>query len=53
MKNLHAGGYLFVGGAILATANGFGQVVSIFGMLCILTGVGMLLYYVFSKNGNY
>ena len=30
----------------------FGKPVQIFGMACALVGVGMLLYYVFSKNGN-
>lgn len=30
----------------------FGKAMQIFGMVCVLIGVGMLLYYAFSKDGN-
>ncbi len=53
MKNLLAGGFLFVGGAILMTVNTFGNIIPFFGGACALVGVGMLVYYVFSKNGKY
>lgn len=52
MKNLAAGGFLFVGGAILMLVTEFGKAVPIFGMVCVLIGVGMLLYHTFSKDGN-
>lgn len=53
MKNLNAGGFLFVGGAILMLVTEFGEWVPIFGLICAMIGVGMLLYYVFSKDGEY
>ncbi|MCX2456074.1 hypothetical protein [Lacticaseibacillus nasuensis] len=53
MKNLQAGGFLFVGGAIIMTVTHFGQVIPILGGVCALLGVGMLLYYLFSQEGKY
>ena len=53
MKNLQAGGFLFVGGAIIMTVTQFGQVIPILGGVCELLGVGMLLYYLFSQEGKY
>lgn len=53
MKNLAAGGFLFVGGAILMLVTEFGKAVPVFGMACALIGVGMLIFYVFSKDGKY
>lgn len=53
MKNLIAGGFLFVGGAVLMLVSEFGQWVPIFGMVCAIVGVGMLLFFVFSKDGKY
>lgn len=53
MKNLLAGGFLFVGGAILMTVSEFGKIVPILGAACAVVGVGMLIYFVFSKDGKY
>ena len=53
MKNLNAAGFLFIGGAILMLVTEFGKAVQIFGLVCSAIGVGLLLYYVFSKNGKY
>ncbi|WP_461215384.1 hypothetical protein [Lacticaseibacillus sp. GG6-2] len=53
MKNLQAGGFLFVGGAIMMTVTRFGNVIPILGGVCALLGVGMLIYYLFSQNGKY
>ena len=53
MKNLQAGGFLFIGGAIIMTVTQFGKVVPIIGGVCALLGVGMLLYYLFSQDGQY
>lgn len=52
MKNLIAGGFLFVGGAVLMLVTAF-EWAPIAGLLCALIGVGMLGYYVFSKDGKY
>lgn len=52
MKNLQAGGFLFVGGAILMTSE-FAKLVPIIGAVCVLIGGGMLVYYLFSQNGKY
>ena len=48
MKNLLAGGFLFVGGAIIMTTTQFGHVIPMIGAGCALLGLGMLLYYLFS-----
>lgn len=53
MKNLLAGGFLFVGGAILVTASELSVIISALGGVCAVIGAGMLIYYVFSKNGRY
>lgn len=53
LKNLIAGGFLFVGGAILMNVSAFGKTVPIAGAVCAVIGVGMLLYFVFSKNGKF
>lgn len=53
MKNLIAGGFLFIGGAILMLVTEFGKSVPIVGMACAVVGVGMLIFYVFSKDGKY
>ena len=53
IKNLHAGGFLFVGGAIIMTVTQFGKVVPILGGVCTLLGAGMLIYYLFSEDGKY
>lgn len=53
MKNLIAGGFLFVGGAILMTVSEFGKAIPITGMVCAIIGLGMLIYFVFSNNGKY
>ncbi|WP_262314561.1 hypothetical protein [Lacticaseibacillus parakribbianus] len=53
MKNLQAGGFLFVGGAIIMTTTRFGQVVPYIGAGCAVLGVGMLIYYLFSDDGKY
>lgn len=53
MKNLQAGGFLFIGGAIIMTTTQFGRIVPILGAVCALVGVGSLLYYLFSDNGKY
>lgn len=45
-------GFLFVGGAILMLVTEFGKTVQIFGIVCAIIGVGMLLFFVFSKDGN-
>lgn len=52
MKNLQAGGFLFIGGAILMTSE-YANWVPIVGSICALLGVGMLIYYLFSKDGKY
>lgn len=53
MKNLQAGGFLFLGGAIIMTTTQFGKVVPMIGAACALLGVGMLIYYLFSNDGEY
>ncbi|WP_225047302.1 hypothetical protein [Lacticaseibacillus kribbianus] len=53
MKNLQAGGFLFIGGAIIMTTTQFGKVVPVLGAVCAVLGVGMLIYYLFSDNGKY
>lgn len=53
MKNLIAGGFLFVGGAILMNNEQSGNIVPFLGAACALIGVGMLIYFVFSNNGKY
>lgn len=53
MKNLIAGGFLFVGGAVLMLVSEFGKWVPIFGLVSAVIGVGMLLFFVFSKDGKY
>lgn len=53
MKNLLAGGFLFIGGAIIMTANRFGQIIPILGGVCAVLGLGMLLYFLFSADGKY
>src|SRR5699024_8729436 len=54
MKNLLAGGFLFVGGAVLLTADGaVSPVISGAGGVCTMLGVGILLYFLFSNNGKY
>ncbi len=54
MKNLLAGGFLFVGGAVLLTADGtVAPVISGAGGVCTMLGVGILLYFLFSSNGKY
>ena len=53
MKNLLAGGFLFVGGAIIMTTTQFGHVIPMIGAGCALLGFGMLLYYLFSDDGKY
>lgn len=53
MKNLLAGGFLFVGGAILMNNDKMGDIVPYLGAACAVVGVGMLIYYVFSNNGKY
>lgn len=53
-KNLLAGGFLFVGGAVLLTADGaVSPVISGAGGVCTMLGVGILLYFLFSNNGKY
>ena len=55
MKNsniINTSGFLFVGGAVLMLVTKFGEAVPIFGLICSMIGVGMLLYYTFSKDGN-
>ena len=52
MKNLQSGGFLFVGGAILMTSEVAGWI-PVVGSVCALLGGGMLIYYLFSKNGKY
>ena len=52
MKNLIAGGFLFVGGILMNTDN-FGNVIPFLGAACALIGVGMLIYFVFSDDGKY
>ncbi|WP_317380517.1 hypothetical protein [uncultured Intestinimonas sp.] len=52
MKNLQAGGFLFIGGAILMTSE-FANLVPIIGAVCALIGGGMLVYYLFSQDGRY
>jgi CHASE2 domain-containing sensor protein len=52
-KNLFASGFLFVGGAILMLAGEFAAWVPIAGSICALIGIGMLIYFVFSKDGKY
>ena len=53
MKNLIAGGFLFVGGGILMNTDNFGNVIPFLGAACALIGVGMLIYFVFSDDGKY
>lgn len=53
MKNLLAGGFLFVGGAIIMTTTQFGHVIPMICAGCALLGFGMLLYYLFSDDGKY
>ena len=53
IQNLLAAGFLFVGGAIMMLVTEFGEAMPIFGLVCNLIGVGLLLYVVFSKNGKY
>lgn len=53
MKNLIAGGFLFVGGGILMNTDNFGNVIPFLGVVCALIGVGMLIYFVFSDDGKY
>ncbi|WP_164848120.1 hypothetical protein [Lacticaseibacillus hulanensis] len=53
MKNLQAGGFLFVGGAIIMMVTQFGKVVPIVGGVCAVLGAGMLVYYLFSQDGKY
>ena len=48
MKSLHAGGYLFVGGAILLSRGGL--LSTIVGFLCTLLGIGILLYFLFGED---
>ena len=52
IKNLQAGGFLFIGGAILMNSE-FANWVPVVGSICALIGVGMLIYYLFSKDGKY
>ncbi len=52
MKNLHAGGFLFIGGTILMN-NQLNNWAPVVGSICALLGVGMLIYYLFSKDGKY
>jgi hypothetical protein len=55
MKNSNkiiTSGFLFVGGAVLMLVTEFGKTVPIFGLVCSLVGVGMLLYFTFSKDGS-
>lgn len=52
MKNLIAGGFLFIGGAILMLVTEFDWA-PVAGLVCALVGVGMLVYFVFSKDGKY
>lgn len=51
-NNINTSGFLFIGGAVLMLVTEFGKAMQIFGMVCVLIGVGMLLYYAFSKDGN-
>ncbi|HFC9227715.1 TPA: hypothetical protein QFQ09_001886 [Enterococcus faecium] len=53
MKNLIAGGFLFVGGGILMNTDNFGNVIPFLGAACALIGVEMLIYFVFSDDGKY
>ena len=53
MKNLIAGGFLFVGGAILMLAGEYANWVPIAGSIIALVGLGMLIYFLFSKDGKY
>ena len=53
MENLLAGGFLFVGGAILMLANEYSNWVPVVGSIIALIGLGMLIYFLFSKNGKY
>lgn len=53
MKNLLAGGFLFIGGAILMLAGEYAYWVPIVGSIIALIGLGMLLYFLFSNNGKY
>ena len=52
MKNLQAGEFLFIGGAILMTSKVAGWI-PVAGSICALLGGGILIYYLFSKNGEY
>lgn len=51
-NTINTSGFLFIGGAVLMLVTEFGKPVQIFGLVCALVGVGMLLYYTFSKDGN-
>ena len=53
MKNLLAAGFMFVGGAILMLAEEYANWVPIAGSIIALIGLGMLIYYLFSKDGTY
>lgn len=53
MKNLLAAGFMFVGGAILMLAGEYAKWIPIVGNIIALIGLGMLVYYLFSKDGNY
>lgn len=53
MTNLLAAGFMFVGGAILMLVGEYAKWVPIIGSIIALIGLGMLIYYLFSKDGNY
>ncbi|WP_251844513.1 hypothetical protein [Enterococcus durans] len=53
MKNLLAAGFMFVGGVILMLAEEYANWVPIAGSIIALIGLGMLIYYLFSKDGTY
>jgi hypothetical protein len=52
MKKLFAGGFLFIGGAILmsASAPALGEGILYIGFACAFAGMGMMVYSLFSKN---
>ncbi|MDG3374747.1 hypothetical protein P5D95_25080 [Vibrio parahaemolyticus] len=53
MKNLLAGGFLFIGGAILMLAGEYANWVPIVGSIIALVGFGTVVYFLFSKDGKY
>ena len=53
MTNVLAACFMFVGGAILMLAGEYAKWVPIIGSIIALIGLGMLIYYLFSKDGNY